>query len=216
MTFGNEVAADPDQLVYRREDFLATTSNKQLNFLQHVMTLLGTKGRAAVVLPDSVLSEAGPGETIRRALLTKFDVHTLLRLPTGIFYAGSVKSSVLFFDQRSGRGEKRGGNLWTYDMRTGRRFSLRSDPLTDEALQDFVRRYAGPARTGRREEGPFRSFPVADILASDRCSLDLGIETRAGGAEELDPPAVIAAEIAYNLETAADAIRALEHQLGRR
>jgi len=216
MTFSNEAAADAEQLVYRRDDFVATTSNKQLNFLQHVMSLLGPGGRAAVVVPDSVLSEGGAGEAVRRALLTRFDAHTLLRLPTGIFYAGSVKSSVLFFDApRAPRAKRKGGMLWTYDLRTGRRFSLRSDPLTDEALADFVARYGGSDRKDRRRGGPFQRFQIGDVLASDRCSLDLGLMAPSGPLE-LEPPGMIAAEIIDRLEAAADAIRAVEDLLGRR
>lgn len=216
MTFSNEAPSDPDQLVYRREDFIATTSNKQLNFLQHIMSLLGPKGRAAVIVPDSVLSEGGAGELIRRALLTRFDLHTLLRLPTGIFYAGSVKSSVLFFDRKKAKvGCRKEEKIWTYDMRTGRRFSLRSDPLTDEALADFVVRYGGHERLGRTVSGPFRSWKVREILASDRCSLDLGIVASQGSTNEVEPPGVIAAEIIDRLEAAVEAIRAVEEGLGR-
>ncbi len=217
MTFSNEAVADADQLVYRRDDFVATTSNKQLNFLQHVMSLLGPGGRAAVVLPDSVLSEGGSGEAVRRALLTRFNAHTLLRLPTGIFYAGSVKSSVLFFDAaRAPRATRGEGTLWTYDMRTGRRFTLRSDPMTDDVLADFVTRYGGSARKDRRQGGPFRRFLVEDVLASDRCSLDLGLAAPSGPVAELEPPRQIAAEIIDRLEAAADAVRAVEELLGGR
>ena len=92
-------------LTYERDDFWTTTSNKQFNFLQHIKTILKTDGRAAVVLPDNVLFELGAGETIRRQLLKLFDVHTLLRLPTGIFYAPGVKANVLFFDKRLAREE---------------------------------------------------------------------------------------------------------------
>ena len=90
---------------YLREDFWATTSNKQLNFLQHVRSLLKINGRAAIVVPDNVLFEGGAGETVRRRLLEQCDVHTLLRLPTGIFYAGGVKANVLFFDRKPADGE---------------------------------------------------------------------------------------------------------------
>ena len=217
MTFSNEAAQDRDQLIYRRDDFVTTTSNKQLNFLQHAMSLLGPDGRAAVVLPDSLLFEAGAGEAVRRALLARFDVHTLLRLPTGIFYAGSVKSSVLFFDGRGREpGRPRDGMLWTYDMRTGRRFSLRSDPISDDALADFVARYGGSGRKGRRQGGPLRKFQVEEILASDRCSLDLGLAGPSGTVNSLEPPNVVAAEIIDRLEAAADAVRAVEELLGQR
>ncbi|HEX8381819.1 MAG TPA: class I SAM-dependent DNA methyltransferase [Sphingomonas sp.] len=214
MTFSTEADTDAERLVYGRPDFVATTSNKQLNFLQHVMSLVSPGGRAAVIVPDSLLSEGGAGEAVRRALLTRFDVHTLLRLPPGIFYAGSVKSSVLFFDRPTERPVKR-GRLWTYDMRTGRRFSLRGDPLTDDALADFVRSYGGRRRSGRVEGEHFGTHSVAEALASDRCSLDLGLVNSTEQVEH-DVPAAIAAEIIERLEAAADAIRAIEQQLKAR
>jgi type I restriction enzyme M protein len=92
--------ADKEALTYERQDFWATTSNKQLNFLQHVKTLLKINGKAAIVVPDNVIFEGGAGETVRRKLLHECDVHTLLRLPTGIFYAQGVKANVLFFDRK--------------------------------------------------------------------------------------------------------------------
>lgn len=211
MTFSNEARTDADRLVYGRPDFVATTSNKQLNFLQHVMSLVSPGGRAAVIVPDSLLSEGGAGEAVRRALLTRFDVHTMLRLPPGIFYAGSVKSSVLFFDRPS-KGPSKPQMLWTYDMRTGRRFSLKDDPLTDDSLADFVGCYGGRKRAVRAEGEHFSRHSLVDILKSDRCSLDLGI-VNSKEQVEYDMPAAIAAEIIDRLEAAADAIRAVEQQL---
>jgi type I restriction enzyme M protein len=124
MMFTNENGKeDRDKLVYHRDYFVATTSNKQLNFLQHVMTLLNKRGRAAVVVPDNVLFEGGAGETIRRYLLAEFDVHTLLRLPTGIFYAPSVKANVLFFDRSPPPRPAEASGLWVYDLRSGSVFS---------------------------------------------------------------------------------------------
>lgn len=103
MTFTNEVGEqETEDLVYNRQDFWVTTSNKQLNFLQHIRTLLKENGRAAVVLPDNVLFEGGVGETVRQQLLQTTDLHTILRLPTGIFYKPGVKANVLFFDNRPG------------------------------------------------------------------------------------------------------------------
>src|SRR4029453_3827868 len=96
--------AEREDMSYLREDFWATTSNKQLNFLQHVKSLLKPHGRAAIVVPDNVLFEGGSGETVRRKLLHECDVHTLLRLPTGIFYAQGVKANVLFFDPKPASG----------------------------------------------------------------------------------------------------------------
>src|SRR5450759_423451 len=110
---------------YLREDFWATTSNKQLNFLQHVRSLLKINGRAAVVLPDNVLFEGGAGETIRKRLLHDCDVHTLLRLPTGIFYAQGVKANVLFFDRKAASEKPWTRTLWIYDLRTNQHFTLK-------------------------------------------------------------------------------------------
>jgi type I restriction enzyme M protein len=97
---GEDGDIERESQVYERDDFIATTSNKQLNFLHHVMSILKTPGTAAVVLPDSVLFEGGAGEKVRRRLLRGFDFHTLLRLPTGIFYRPGVKANVLLFDKK--------------------------------------------------------------------------------------------------------------------
>ncbi len=115
-----------EDMSYLREDFWATTSNKQLNFLQHVRSLLKINGRAAIVVPDNVLFEGGAGETIRRKLLQQCDVHTLLRLPTGIFYAGGVKANVLFFDRKPPSESPWTKKLWIYDFRTNQSFTLKT------------------------------------------------------------------------------------------
>ena len=101
VTFVNEEGeAKRESQIIVRDDFWTSTSNKQLNFVQHIKTILKIHGRAAVVVPDNVLFEGGAGETVRRKLLHECDVHTLLRLPTGIFYAQGVKANVLFFDRK--------------------------------------------------------------------------------------------------------------------
>ncbi len=114
---------------YVRDDFTVTTGNKQLNFLQHILSILKATGRAAVVLPDNVLFEGGAGETLRRRLLGEFNFHPLLRLPTGIFYSQGVKANVLFFDGAPAGGGVATRDLWVYDFRTNRRFTLRERPL---------------------------------------------------------------------------------------
>ena len=136
---------------YLREDFWATTSNKQLNFLQHVRSLLTINGRAAIVVPDNVLFEGGAGETIRRRLLEQCDVHTLLRLPTGIFYAGGVKANVLFFDRKPPSEKPWTEKLWIYDFRTNQNFTLKTRALVRADLDDFVACYnpGEPARAHR-------------------------------------------------------------------
>jgi type I restriction enzyme M protein len=201
---------DPAALTYHREDFVATTSNKQLNFLQHIVSLLGAKGRASVVVPDNVLFEGGAGETVRRHLLEHCDVHTLLRLPPGIFYAGSVKANVLFFERlpKKSRGKR---SLWVYDLRTGSRFSLRNSPIGDVDLADFIKAYGGNRRR-RTETTVFQRFDVDGLLESERCNLDIGIAS-AGGADELPAPSALAAEIIERLAAAAAAITAVEERL---
>jgi type I restriction enzyme M protein len=120
---------EKEDIAYERPDFWTTTKNKQLNFLQHVKNLLRRDGRCAIVLPDNVLFEGGAGETVRRKLLEQCDVHTLLRLPTGLFYAQGVKANVLFFDARPGREKPWTENLWVYDLHTNQHFTLKTNPL---------------------------------------------------------------------------------------
>ncbi|MEV4510441.1 class I SAM-dependent DNA methyltransferase [Dactylosporangium sp. NPDC049525] len=152
-----------------RADFTAATANKQLNFVQHIATILDTGGRAAVVVPDNVLFEGGAGETVRRRLLCDFDLHTLLRLPTGIFYAQGVKANVLFFDRTPPSGV-----LWVYDLRAGVHFTLKQDPLRREHLDGFVAAYRpGEPRTSRVPGARFRPFGHAALLARERTDLDL-------------------------------------------
>jgi len=135
---GREVREDRE---IERQDFVVTTSNKQLNFVQHICTILGINGRAAVVLPDNVLFEGGAGEVLRRRLLKDFELHTMLRLPTGIFYAQGVKANVLFFDKRPASEQPWTERLWVYDLRTNQHFTLKQDPLRRHHLNDFVNSY---------------------------------------------------------------------------
>src|SRR5262249_44779693 len=138
---GADGETETETMSYLREDFWATTSNKQLNFLQHVRSLLSINGRAAIVVPDNVLFEGGAGETVRRRLLEQCDVHTLLRLPTGIFYAGGVKANVLFFDRKPPSERPWTAKLWIYDFRTNQSFTLKTRQLTRADLNDFVACY---------------------------------------------------------------------------
>ena len=135
---GENGKKQPEKIYYDRDDFWATTRNKQLNFLQHVWSMLKEDGRAAVVVPDNVLFESGAGEKIRRNLLTHCDVHTLLRLPTGIWYSPGVKANVLFFDNKRSGGKIASENLWVYDLRTNKAFTLRESPISDDDVRDFV------------------------------------------------------------------------------
>ena len=161
---GLDGKAVSESLVVERPDFWATSSNKQLNFLQHVRSLLKIHGRAAIVVPDNVLFEDGAGETVRRHILGECDVHTLLRLPTGIFYAQGVKANVLFFDRKPASETAWTRDLWIYDLRTNRRFTLKQSPLTRSDLDDFVACYNPGNRHERQESERFRCFSYNDLL----------------------------------------------------
>jgi len=195
-----------EKIKYERDDFWATTSNKQLNFLQHVKSLLKINGRAAIVVPDNVLFEGGAGETIRRKLLCDCDVHTLLRLPTGIFYAQGVKANVLFFDRRAASENPWTTKLWIYDFRTNEHFTLKTNPLKRENLDDFVKCYNAEDRHKRTETERFKVFAYEDLIKRDKASLDIfwlkdeSLEDSAN----LPDPDVIAAEIVEDLQAALD------------
>jgi type I restriction enzyme M protein len=196
--------AEREEISYLREDFWATTSNKQLNFLQHVRSLLAINGRAAIVVPDNVLFEGGAGETIRRRLLEQCDCHTLLRLPTGIFYAGGVKANVLFFDRRPPYKNPWTKKLWIYDFRTNQHFTLKTRTLKRSDLDDFMACYNPANRQERTETERFRPFTYEELMARDKASLDI-FWLRDESLEDTDnlpAPHVIAAEIVEDLEAA--------------
>ncbi len=188
-----------------RQDFVVTTSNKQLNFLQHIATILDINGRAAVVLPDNVLFEGGAGETLRRRMLRDFDVHTMLRLPTGIFYAQGVKANVLFFDKKPAGERPWTTRLWVYDLRTNQHFTLKQNPLRRAHLDEFVACYApGRPRSDRAESERFRPFAYDELMARDKANLDIAW-LRDESLEDLDnlpAPEVIAREIVEDLTAA--------------
>jgi len=181
MTFTNEQGEqEQEDLVYNRQDFWATTSNKQLNFVQHIHTLLKTTGTAAVVVPDNVLFEGGAGETVRKKLLETTDLHTILRLPTGIFYAQGVKANVIFFDNRVAAPSHQTKEVWIYDYRTGIHHTLKKNPLRESDLDDFVKCYSSENRHLRTEtysadnpDGRWRRFSYDEIIARDKTSLDI-------------------------------------------
>jgi len=180
MTFTNDEGEAEGELTYNRQDFWATTSNKQLNFVQHIRAMLKTTGRAAIVVPDNVLFEGGAGETIRRKLLQMTDLHTILRLPTGIFYAQGVKANVIFFDNRPASKEPQTREVWYYDYRTNIHHTLKKKPLRFDDLAEFVRLYNPTNRHERRAtwsedqpEGRWRAFPRDELLSRDKASLDL-------------------------------------------
>lgn len=192
--------------IYYREDFWAKTSNKQLNFLQHVKSLLKMNGRAAIVVPDNVLFEGGAGETVRRKLLHECEVHTLLRLPTGIFYAQGVKANVLFFDRKPASETPWTKTLWIYDFRTNQHFTLKTNPLKRDDLDDFVSCFNPKNRFERKEKERFHRFEYDELLKRDKVNLDIfwlkdeSLEDSAN----LPDPDVIAAEIAEDLQAALD------------
>jgi type I restriction enzyme M protein len=207
---------ESESMSYLREDFWATTSNKQLNFLQHVRSLLEINGRAAIVVPDNVLFEGGAGETVRRRLLEQCDVHTLLRLPTGIFYAGGVKANVLFFDRKPPSERPWTSRLWIYDFRTNQNFTLKTRQLVRSDLDDFVSCYNAANRQERKETERFRPFTYDELMARDKASLDV-FWLRDDSLEDTDnlpPPEVIAAEIVEDLEAALAEFAAVAESLG--
>jgi type I restriction enzyme M protein len=216
---GEDGRANREDIEYTRQDFWVTTKNKQLNFVQHIASMLGIPGRAAVVVPDNVLFEGGAGETIRRRLLKQFDVHTLLRLPTGIFYAGGVKANVLFFDKKPARPEVPWtSKLWVYDLRTGQHFTLRQNRLTREHLDDFVKSYRpGEPRENRIESERFKAFTYDQLIERDKVNLDVTWlkDPSLEDADSLLPPDVIAREIVEDLSAALAEFTAIADALER-
>jgi type I restriction enzyme M protein len=208
---------DTERDDYDRQDFFVTTSNKQLNFLQHIMTILAEDGCAGVVLPDNVLFEGGAGETIRRRLLHNFDFHTLLRLPTGIFYKQGVKANVLFFDKKPVSEKANTKELWIYDLRTNQRFTLKERPMVRADLDDFVACFAGGARAKRRESERFRRFSYGDLVGRDKVNLDIFWlkDDALDDPDLLPPPEEVAAEIVENLEAALERFRRVAGALNR-
>lgn len=206
---------DKDSLIYERDDFWATTSNKQLNFVQHIKTILDINGRAAVVIPDNVLFEGGAGETIRRKLLEDFDVHTLLRLPTGIFYRPGVKANVIFFDKKPASETPWTQKLWIYDFRTNMHFTLKTNKMQYEALQDFIKCYNPKNRHNRKETERFKSFTYDELIKRDKVSLDIFWlkDESLEDSENLPEPEVLAAEIAENLEAAFEQFSSIAEEL---
>ena len=210
-----EGKADKESLIYERPDFWATTSNKQLNFLQHVKTLLKINGKAAIVAPDNVLFEGGAGETVRKKLLHECDVHTLLRLPTGVFYAQGVKANVLFFDRKPASEKPWTEKLWIYDLRTNKHFTLKTNPLRYEDLLDFIKCYNPENRHERKETERFRAFTFDELMQRDKISLDIFWlkDESLEDAENLPDPDVLASEIADNLESALEQFSSISEDL---
>ena len=217
---GDDGSVATEQESYERGDFKFTTSNKQLNFMQHILTIMDSNGRAGVVLPDNVLFEAGSaGEGIRRRLLMQFDFHTLLRLPTGIFYANGVKANVLFFDKHAPRADGKPNTkaLWVYDLRTNTNFTLKKNPLKRSDLDDFAACYCAGRIDQRTETDRFKRFGVDDLLKRDKLNLDIFWlkDESLDDVDSLPPPDVIAAQIVDNLQAALEAFQSVADELAK-
>ncbi|UPQ82755.1 type I restriction-modification system subunit M [Pseudomonas knackmussii] len=227
MSFTNaEGEQEKDDLTYNRQDFWTTTSNKQLNFVQHIRSMLKSKGRAAVVVPDNVLFEGGAGETVRKRLLETTELHTVLRLPTGIFYAQGVKANVLFFDNHPASKTPWTREVWFYDYRTNVHHTLKKKPLRFEDLQDFISCYSPVNRQNRQEtwhetenpEGRWRKYGIDQILARDKTSLDIFWlkDKTLADLDNLPEPDDLAEEIIENIEAGLASFREVLAGLGSR
>lgn len=192
LTFTNEDGEEEkEDLVYNRSDFWTTTSNKQLNFIQHIYSILKVDGRAGVVVPDNVLFEDGAGDIVRRNLLEKTNLHTILRLPTGIFYKPGVKANVIFFDNKLPSEHWETKEVWVYDFRTNVHFTLKQNPMTEASLDDFVKCYNASNIEAREEtysaenpNGRWRKYTLAEIKENGY-KLDLKWMQEDDGAEDL-------------------------------
>jgi type I restriction enzyme M protein len=217
-----EGIVEKQELKYNRQDFWATTSNKQLNFLQHIRTLMKANGQAAVVLPDNILFEGGAGETVRKQLLQVTDLHTILRLPTGIFYAHGVKANVLFFDNKPAAKTPWTKDIWIYDYRTNIHHTLKKRPLKLDDLREFIDLYRGDNRAKRKEtwseetpDGRWRKFGYDEIIARDKTNLDVFWlrDESLTDLENLPEPDVLAGEIIDGLEAALAGFRTVLEEL---
>jgi type I restriction enzyme M protein len=224
MIVGEDGKTSTEKDIVERDDFWATTSNKQLNFVQHIKTLLKANGRAAVVVPDNVLFEGGAGETIRRKLMHECEVHTLLRLPTGLFYAQGVKANVIFFDKKPASETPWTKKLWIYDLRTNKHFTLKTNPLKRADLDEFVKLYNPAKRQVRKAtwseeapEGRWRSYEYDELIARDKASLDIFWlrDESLADTDNLPPPEVIAQEIVEDLEAALEQFRLIAGDLAQ-
>lgn len=213
-------------LNYNRQDFWETTSNKQLNFLQHIRTMLKVTGEAAVVLPDNVLFEGGAGEEVRKQLLKTTELHTILRLPTGIFYAHGVKANVLFFNNKPASKDPWTKEVWIYDYRTNIHHTLKKKPLTESDLDDFVNCY-NPSNIYKRKEtwsdtepvevsnGRWRKYSYDEIIARDKTSLDIFWlkDDSLTDLDNLPDPDELAGEIIENIESALSSFEEIRNGL---
>jgi len=204
-----------ETLTYERQDFWTTTSNKQLNFVQHVRSMLKADGKAAVVVPDNVLFEGGAGEKVRKRLLETTDLHTILRLPTGIFYAQGVKANVIFFDNKPAAKTPWTKEVWIYDLRTNIHFTLKTQQMKFDDLKDFVNCYNPSNRFKRKGSERFKKFTYDEIVARDKTNLDIFWlkDESLGDLENLPDPDVLALEIIENVETGLESFKDIINNL---
>jgi type I restriction enzyme M protein len=210
---GADGRSQTDKISYKRSDFWATTSNKQLNFVQHVYSILTENGRAAVVVPDNVLFEGGAGEKVRRKLLERCDVHTLLRLPTGIWYSPGVRVNVIFFDKKPPTRAPATKEVWVYDLRSDRNFSLRHNPIAPQDLVDFTQCYHADDRARRKETSHFRRFKYSEIIARDNANLDIQWQQGTTNTIQGETPQTLMKEILKDLEEAMREFAAAESEI---
>jgi len=224
VTYTNEKGEQQkDKLVYNRQDFWTTSSNKQLNFLQHIHTILKIGGTAAVVLPDNVLFEGGAGETVRKNILKKTNLHTILRLPTGIFYKPGVKANVIFFESKPASKQPWTKEIWFYDMRTNQHFTLKRNPMTFDDLQHFIECY-NPENIHAREQtystdnpdGRWRKYTYGEIVSRDKTNLDIFWikDDDLTDLDSLPDPEILASDIVENLESGLESFKEIEYVLG--
>ncbi|MCX2681465.1 class I SAM-dependent DNA methyltransferase [Galbibacter sp. EGI 63066] len=217
MTITNEEGeAEKEDLSYNRQDFWETTSNKQLNFLQHIKTMLKINGEAAVVLPDNVLFEGGAGEEVRKQLMKTTELHTVFRLPTGIFYRPGVKANVLFFNNKPASKDPWTKEIWFYDYRTNVHHTLKKKTMTEADLAEFVKLY-NPGNINKRketwsvenEEGRWRKYSYEEIMARDKTSLDIFWlkDKSLTDLDNLPDPDILASEIIENIESGLNSFR---------
>lgn len=210
---GEDGKKQTEKISYERPDFWVTTSNKQLNFVQHVYSMLKEGGRAAMVVPDNVLFEGGAGEKIRRALLQRCEVHTLLRLPTGIWYSTGIKANVLFFNKKAVTNSHATKEVWVYDLRSNRKYSLRQNPIGSEDLTDFIDCYQADDPNRRKETEHFRRFTYPEIISRDKTNLDLQWQYQTTHATESETPQEIMKEIIGDLKEALSEFGAAEREI---
>lgn len=167
------------------------------------------------MVPDNVLFEGGTGEIVRKNMLQQCDCHTLLRLPTGVFYAQGVKANVLFFDRKPGSIEHWTDKLWIYDLRTNKHFTLKTNPLTYKDLEDFVKCYKPENRNDRKETERFKAFTYEELIKRDKINLDIFWlkDESLKEMENLPEPDIIASEIVENLEFALNQFKEIKDDL---